>query len=507
MTLSGLVAAVSKHQLVLGVLSFLFALIILHSLLRATLSSLRSVPGPFLARFSRLWYLRNVYRGDFHTKNVALHRQYGPIVRIAPGYFSIDDPSAVRTIYGIGTHFTKGPWYDAGRNPTNPLRDIFTDRDSKRHAANRRKVASLYSMTTLLKMEEAVNDCIDIFETRFRELAGTQQTINLQYWLQCYAFDVIGSITLAKRFGFLDEGKDPIAMLPALHRYLMWQTHVGIYAEWHAPLYRLMKLLRGNSDIAGVIAFSLRQIAARREANGDVEKRVDGDDFLAKVLRLHEEEPRAFTMSDVISTCAMNIGAGSDTTSIALSGIMWGLVNNPEAFAKLRAEIDEKRAKGEISSPVTFAESQNMPYLQAVIREGLRIHPSTGLPMQRVVPKGGAQIAGKFFSEGTMVGINSWVAHANKEVFGDDADHFRPERWLADKETVQRMDKYWLPFGHGSRTCIGKNISLMEIGKLIPHMVEKFDFHLSDAKAELVSRNVWFVKQNNFMVRVTERRN
>lgn len=77
MTLSGLVAAVSKHQLVLGVLSFLFALIILHSLLRATLSSLRSVPGPFLARFSRLWYLRNVYRGDFHTKNVALHRQYG----------------------------------------------------------------------------------------------------------------------------------------------------------------------------------------------------------------------------------------------------------------------------------------------------------------------------------------------------------------------------------------------------------------------------------------------
>lgn len=47
-----------------------------------------------------------------------------------------------------------------------------------------------------------------------------------------------------------------------------------------------------------------------------------------------------------------------------------------------------------------------------------------------------------------MVGINSWVAHANKEVFGDDADHFRPERWLADKETVQRMDKYWLPVSY-----------------------------------------------------------
>lgn len=64
----------------------------------------------------------------------------------------------------------------------------------------------------------------------------------------------------------------------------------------------------------------------------------------------------------------------------------------------------------------------------------------------------------------------------------------------------------FVQFGHGSRTCIGKNISLMEMSKLIPQLVEKFDFQLADPKAELESENVWFVKQKNFMVKISERK-
>ncbi len=106
-----------------------------------------------------------------------------------------------------------------------------------------------------------------------------------------------------------------------------------------------------------------------------------------------------------------------------------------------------------------------MPYFQAVIQEGLRMHPAAAFPLVRVVPKGGAQIAGKYFPEGVSsllkplrslrpcllielqvtVGINCWVAHANKDVFGDDVDKFRPERWLVDKEKVSMMSRYWLP--------------------------------------------------------------
>jgi len=146
-----------------------------------------------------------------------------------------------------------------------------------------------------------------------------------------------------------------------------------------------------------------------------------------------------------------------------------------------------------------------MPYLQACIKEGLRVHPATGLPLARVVPKGGAIIAGTAFPEGVVVGINSWVAHGNTSVFGPDAKTFRPERWLDSAEQSAKMERYFIPFGHGSRTCIGKNISLMEISKLIPELVRRFDFALTDPGDKLETENVWFVKQKNFRCRVALR--
>ena len=68
---------------------------------------LRDIPGPFLARFTRFWYFIEVYKGSFEVSNIALHKKYGPIVRIAPHQYSIDDVEAARTIYGHGNEFLK----------------------------------------------------------------------------------------------------------------------------------------------------------------------------------------------------------------------------------------------------------------------------------------------------------------------------------------------------------------------------------------------------------------
>ncbi len=116
-----------------------------------------------------------------------------------------------------------------------------------------------------------------------------------------------------------------------------------------------------------------------------------------------------------------------------------------------------------------------------------------------------------------MVGVNSWVAHANKAVWGPDVESFRPERWLESKERVSDMERSFMSvsfplssatilllyqqflsqFGAGSRTCIGKNISLMEISKVVPELLRRFNFTLVDPNAEIEMENVWFVKQKN----------
>lgn len=173
------------------------------------------IPGPVLARFTNLWYLWQMKRGDFHHTNIRLHQENGKpspvvspgcskhndmtgsIVRIAPNYYSISDSAAVKTIYGHGSKFEKSEWYDAWNfGPTSGLTNLFSERNPKKHAEDRRKVASMYSMTSLVSYEPLVDNCIEIFKKRLHEISTHGRSIDMAHWMQCYAFDVIGEITV-----------------------------------------------------------------------------------------------------------------------------------------------------------------------------------------------------------------------------------------------------------------------------------------------------------------------
>lgn len=150
--------------------------------------------------------------------------------------------------------------------------------------------------------------------------------------------------------------------------------------------------------------------------------------------------------------------AGTDTTAIAINSVLYHLMRNPQAYAKLTNEIDAAASAGSISSPISYAEATRLPYLKACINEGMRLHPSVGLTMPRVVPAGGATISGFTFPAGYRVGINSAVVQYDRDIFGPNAAEFNPDRWL-NGNSVQ-MEKAMLQFGAGARTCIGKSVSV-----------------------------------------------
>jgi cytochrome P450 len=144
-------------------------------------------------------------------------------------------------------------------------------------------------------------------------------------------------------------------------------------------------------------------------------------------------------------------------------------MTTPRVYFSLQAEIDLAVREGRISSPVVSnREAQDLPYLQAVIKEGLRIWPpGTGL-MAKQVPPEGDTINGVFLPGGTKIGINMWALLRSTEVFGDDADAFRPERWLeASSEQYAKMEKVseWV-WGYGKYVCLGKSVALMELNKI-----------------------------------------
>ena len=174
--------------------------------------------------------------------------------------------------------------------------------------------------------------------------------------------------------------------------------------------------------------------------------------FLKKLIMTRDKNPEKVTDYHLFLMAQSNVTAGSDTTAISLSSIMWHLIQYPDVLAKLRAEIDKFTAQGRLSANVTFKESQDMPYFQAVMKEAMRMHSATGLPLWRVIPKGGAEISGRFFPEGTVVGMNTWVAHHNEQVFPE-ANTFRPERWLEaedDPAKLKEMNQMYMPVSRTS---------------------------------------------------------
>lgn len=186
------------------------------------------------------------------------------------------------------------------------------------------------------------------------------------------------------------------------------------------------------------------------------------------------------------------------------------LLSHPSSLRKLRAELDEAAAQGNLSETVTWKESIALPYLTACFKEAGRIHPPFGLHLERVVPPGGLNVCGSLLPAGTIVGMNAWVVHRDPAVFGPDPDAWRPERWLpgkqdGDQARIKRMDAALLTFGAGHRVCLGKHISYLEIFKLVPTLLQGYDIELVDGGKSWSVQNRWFVPQSGFHVQLRKR--
>lgn len=137
--------------------------------------------------------------------------------------------------------------------------------------------------------------------------------------------------------------------------------------------------------------------------------------------------------------------AGSDTVSCGLQAFVYYMIRHPNAWARVRQEIDDAGAKQGIckDAVISYADAQQLPFFQACIKEALRIfHPVTmGTP--RVVPKGGIVIGERWFPAGTTVSFNTFSANLSQEVWGPDAKTFNPDRWMA--ENTSSLDKVFVP--------------------------------------------------------------
>lgn len=228
--------------------------------------------------------------------------------------------------------------------------------------------------------------------------------------------------------------------------------------------------------------------------------------FLQRLLLNQHQHPEQLTDRDILTHAFGNIMAGSDTTAIAMQSVFLNILKHPHVYHKLCTEVRSSL----VALPVTYTAANALPYLNAVVKEAIRIHPSVGMMLARTVPTGGATLCGYKIPPGTEVGMNPWVLHRDPTVFTE-PDEFLPERWIVrnksdeEQEHLRLMNRCFLAFGHGAHTCSGRWISLMETVKLVPTVLLCFDLELEDGARAHSVLNRWFLFQTGINVCLTER--
>ena len=445
------VRGIGPEDLVMSLLLLIAVLGVVSTALTRYRAGLRSIPGPFLASISNLDRLWSCCSGEQMNYHLKLHDKYGPLVRVGPKHVSFSDSSLIPTVYGISTRFWKSEFYDMFN--LDGTTTTFSERDEMKHRAKKRPVAAAYSMSTMRELEPMNDECSAILTSKLDGLVG--KDIDLGDWLHWYAFDVITTIAFSNRLGFMESQSDVEGVIEALSTRLKYVSTIGQAPYLHKYLSGnrivswITNLLRDTESLnptKHIIGFITHQVNRRETKDPST---LELKDLLGRFKRFKDGE-QVMDDTELMSHASANVLAGSDTTAATLRSLIYNLCRTPGAHNKLLAEIDEAERQGQLSDPVTFEEAQQLKYFQAVIKEALRMHPAVGLLLERVVPKGGAEISGVWLPEGTIIGINPWVAARDRSVYGDDAYAFRPERWLeADAAQLRLMERNFLAVGTG----------------------------------------------------------
>jgi benzoate 4-monooxygenase len=336
---------------------------------------------------------------------------------------------------------------------------------------------------------------LSLFVKQWDEIAtnahGRFAKIDCLHWFNYLAFDIIGDLAFGAPFGMLEKGKDiteirkspdaPVTYAPAvevLNRRGEVSGTLGClpslkpYAKW-LPDPFFSKGLAAVENLAGI---AVARVSQRLEGKQDVER----VDLLARLMEGKDETGAKLGRAELTAEALTQLIAGSDTTSNTSCAILFWICSTPGVLEKLQKELDEAIPEG-IDVP-SYEMVKDLPYLQKVINETLRIHSTSSLGLPRVVPPGqGITILNHHFPSYTVLSVPAYTIHHSKEIWGDNADEFVPERW---DNLTERQKNGFIPFSYGPRSCVGRNVAEMELALIVGTTFRRYGFELYQKKLE-----------------------
>ncbi|KAH7419068.1 cytochrome P450 [Cadophora sp. MPI-SDFR-AT-0126] len=430
-------------------------------LYRAILAPLSKLPGPKYSLVTDLWLMSKEFTSKRREYIHGLHEQYGPVVRLGPNEVSFTSLEALKEIYTSG-----GSGYDKTEFYTLfmqfGVRTMFSTLVKGDHSQKKRYIAGQYANTNIMRPQVmgGIQERAEAFIKKCTEAQG--HSIDAYIYLHCFALDC-ASHHLFHPYGThsLDDEKDFGMMEEQSYHNSLKQN----YAKYRWPTLSNM-----------VDKFTKPRPSPI--ANGHVlrcnEKTDLGEQTLLYKLQHRKDNFRKVEMA---AECMDHLAAGIDTTGDGLTFLMYQ-ISLPESSAVQDRLIEEVQTGQD-------KKLDELSYLDAVIKEGLRCFPPIPMSQPRYVPAEGRTIDGYFIPAGTIVSCQAHSVHRLNEHVYENGNDFIPERWL-DVEKVPEMNRLFFAFGLGGRGCTGRHLAIAEMKCLLREVYSRFRTRVApDMKARM----------------------
>jgi cytochrome P450 len=401
-------------------------------------------------------------RTEFVTK---LLEQYGPIVVIGPDQIHTTDDAAMKIIYdrsSLKTSFYKsmGSW----KGVTSTLGFV----DYASAAPTRNNLLQCFQNRNLATLVENIETHVNDFIALLNRKADENSKVDGVVVFRLLALDIVTDVLWGEQDTLLSsvtEDKAPV-FLRRFHAFSTWNAMKSFIpgADLLVRLFgnRKWRTLRADCSDMDVTA---RDALQRWETNKDTRR---DKDVLSMLQAMNEaEDPAKRVPIDHIPAYMVEmLAAGSSTTSHTAAFACWMLTRDSAAQKKL---CDELSAAFPDVATMDIKKTMDLPYLEAVIYETMRMFPMIPGPLERYLGKD-IQVDGYVVPVGVVASTGAYNQGHLEEVYPQ-ANTWKPERWL---QASDRMKLNWTPFGHGCRSCPGSNLAMTELKYMMGAIFRQF---------------------------------
>jgi len=473
-----LAASAAGFYVIIHVLSVLY---------QAYFGPLSKFPGPPLRAISLLPGSRTIWKGDGGHDVVALHEKYGPIVRVGPRELSFNGGAqAWKDIYG----FKKAGQPSLNKDSKFYMKlpdeaySIINANDAN-HTRQRKLLSHAFADKSLKDLEPMLKQWTEKMRSKLAEFSGTGLKLDLLKYYNCTTFDIMGDLSFNESLNMLEDSE-----------YSPWVKTIFASTKMGTRMRSIFMLHPALHWFGTNVLMSSPTVAAKRlehkqYSSDRVDRRLkrtpDRPDLWSKIME-RSKGPDALALEEHYVTASLFMVAGTETTATALSGTTYHLLRDPPTFARLAAEL---RAAYASDAEVSLDSLARLPYLDAVLREGLRMYPPVPIGLPRITPAGGAVIAGQYVPAQVAVSVHQLATYRNPALFAE-PNVFRPERWLSQDGSAPRDQLDALePFSTGPRNCIGKNLAWHEMRLLLATTVRNFDLQLHETAYDWADQKIF----------------